>query len=92
MCLYARAQQLETFAVTGKVISAASGVAIAGATVTNKRSRIHAFTDRLGDYRIPARPDDILVYSFVGYVSAEEEIAGRERITVALDSADSTPG
>ena len=90
MCLYARAQQLETFAVTGKVISAASGVAIEGATVTNKRTRIHAFTDRLGDYRIPARPDDILTYSFVGYVTAEEEIAGRERITVALDSAENT--
>jgi len=90
MCLYARAQQQETFAVGGKVISAASGVAIEGATVTNKRTRIHAFTDRLRDYRIPARPDDILPHSFVGYVTAEEEIAGRERITVALDSAENT--
>jgi len=78
MCLYARAQQQETFAVSGKVISAASGAAVEGVTVTNKRTRIHAFTDRLGDYRIPARPDDILIYSFVGYVTAEEEIAGRE--------------
>ena len=90
MCLYVRAQQQENFAVSGKVISAASGVAIEGVTVTNKRTRIHAFTDRLGDYRIPARPDDILTYSFVGYVTAEEEIAGRERITVALDSAENT--
>ncbi|MFB2118014.1 SusC/RagA family TonB-linked outer membrane protein [Parapedobacter sp. 2B3] len=90
MCLYARAQQQETFTVAGKVISAASGVAIEGATITNKRTRIHAFTDRSGDYRIPARPDDILVYSFVGYVTSEQEIGGREKIIVALDSAENT--
>jgi len=90
MCLQARAQQQEPFVVTGKVISAASGVAIEGATITNKRTRIHAVTDRLGDYRIPARPDDILIFSFVGYVTAEEEISGREKIIVALDSAENT--
>ncbi|MFB2121573.1 SusC/RagA family TonB-linked outer membrane protein [Parapedobacter sp. 2B3] len=90
MCLQARAQQRESFAVTGKVISAASGVAIEGATITNKRSRIHAVTDRLGEYRIPARPDDILLYSFVGYVTAEEDVNGRQQIIVALDSAENT--
>src|SRR5690606_27317205 len=78
----------QSFSVHGKVISAASGVAIEGATVTNKRTRIHAMTDERGDYRIPARPDDILVYSFVGYIAAEEEVSGRQQITVALDSAD----
>lgn len=86
----AHAQQPERFTVSGKVISAASGVAIEGATVTNKRTRIHAATDRLGEYRIPARPDDILVYSFVGYVNAEEKVGGREQIIVALDSAENT--
>ena len=90
MCLQARAQQRESFTVTGKVISAASGVAIEGATVTNKRSRIHAVTDRLGEYRIPARPDDILIFSFVGYVTAEEDVNGREQIIVALESAANT--
>jgi len=89
MCLYAQARQQETPTVTGKVISAASGRAIEGATVMNKRTRVRTVTDRLGDYRIAARPDDILRYSFVGYVTAEEEVRGRERITVALDSADS---
>src|SRR5690606_9805413 len=73
---------------SGKVISAASGAAIEGVTVTNIRTRKHAVTDEIGDYRIPARPDDILVYSFVGYITAEEEINGRQEITVALDDAD----
>jgi len=35
----------ESFAVIGKVISAASGVAIEGATITNKRTR---HTERAG--------------------------------------------
>ena len=38
----------ERFSVGGKVISAANGQAIEGATVTNKRTRIHAVTDRAG--------------------------------------------
>lgn len=88
MCLQARAQQQEYFAVTGKVISAASGRAIAGATVANKRTRKRVMTDRVGEYRISARPDDILMYSYIGYVTAEEEINGREVIIVALDSAE----
>src|SRR5690606_23199019 len=78
----------ESFSVSGKVISAVDGKAIESATVTNKRTRIHTVTDERGDYRIPARPDDILVYSFVGYKTTEEEINGRQLITVALDSAD----
>src|SRR5690606_8200670 len=32
----------DSFSVSGKVISAASGAAIEGATVTNKRTRVHA--------------------------------------------------
>jgi len=79
----------ERFSVNGKVISAASGVAIEGATVTNKRTRVHAITDRVGEYRIPARPDDVLSFSYVGYATAEEHINGREQIIVALDSAES---
>src|SRR5690606_11978972 len=90
MCLQARAQQRESFTVTGKAISAASGVAIEGATITNKRSRIHAVTDRLVAYRIPAQPDDVLIYSFVGYITAEEDVNGRQQIIVALDSAANT--
>src|SRR5690606_19639863 len=62
--------------------------AIEGATITNKRTRIHAVTDRAGEYRIQARPDDILTYTFMGYRTAEEEINGRQQITVALDPAE----
>ena len=80
----------ESFFVSGKVISVTSGVAIEGATVTNKRTRIHAVTDRFGEYRVPARPDDILVYSFVGYVTTEKEINGREQIIVELDATENT--
>src|SRR5690606_35875361 len=80
----------DSFSVNGKVISATDGKAIEGATVTNKRTRIHAVTDRLGEYRIPARPDDMLIFSFVGYVTAEEDVNGSEQIIVALETAANT--
>ena len=89
MCLQARTQQ-EPFTVAGKVISAAEGAIIEGATVTNKRTGIHSVTDRLGEYSVSARPDDILVYSFVGYVTTEKEINGRAQIIVELDAAENT--
>src|SRR5690606_37599735 len=77
-----------TVNISGKVVSAIDGAAIEGVTVTNKRTGIHVITDGQGEYRIPARPEDILVYSFVGFRTVEEDISGRERITVTLASAD----
>ena len=78
----------EGFSVSGKVISAADGTAIEGATVTNKRTGIHSVTDRAGEYHIPATPDDILSYSHVGYLTLEERINGRKQITIVLDSVE----
>lgn len=96
ICFHARAQQRNDvpealgkgLSVSGKVISAVNGSIIRGATITNKRTGIHAVTDGLGEYRISAKPDDVLRYSYMGYISVEERIDGRERITVALDSAE----
>ncbi|MFC3199524.1 SusC/RagA family TonB-linked outer membrane protein [Parapedobacter deserti] len=96
ICFHARAQQRNDvpealgkgLSVSGKVISAVNGAIIQGATITNKRTGIHTVTDGLGEYRISAKPDDVLRYSYMGYISVEERIDGRERITVALDSAE----
>ncbi len=81
------AQEVST--VSGKVISTATGGGIEGATITNKRTHTHTITDRLGEYRIPAGPDDILMYSHVGYKTVEERVHGREQINVVLESGES---
>ncbi len=90
MCLVARAQQQESFTLTGKVISAADGRAIEGATVTNKRTQVHSITDRLGEYRISAGSDDTLIFSFVGYREHGEPVNGRTSIDVTMEAADNT--
>ncbi|MFC7524190.1 SusC/RagA family TonB-linked outer membrane protein [Parapedobacter sp. GCM10030251] len=90
MCLEARAQQQERLAISGRVISAADGRAITGATVTNRRTGIHTATDRLGEYRISAQVNDILIFSFVGYQEYEEPINGRSSIDVSMETADNT--
>ncbi|GGG89874.1 SusC/RagA family TonB-linked outer membrane protein [Parapedobacter pyrenivorans] len=99
MCLYARAQPErseipiaveKSLTVSGTVTSAADGRAIVGATVTNGRTRIHAITDRLGEYRISAQAGDILVFSFVGYKERKEAINGRASVDVSMETADNT--
>lgn len=71
--------------VTGRVTDE-SGVGLPGANVYVKGTTIGAVTNRDGDYQInvPEPSSDILVFSFVGYISTEIPIENRTQIDVTL--------
>ena len=75
--------------VSGKV-TGQNGEALAGVSVTVKGTSIGTATDAGGNYVINA-PDGsaTLVFSYVGYGSHEEAIAGRTTINVSLTSSAS---
>ncbi len=74
--------------ITGKV-SDASGQPLIGATVKVKNSKTGTGTDVNGKYTIEAAEDDVLVFSFIGYLTKEVPVAGKPVIDVILQAAES---
>ncbi|ALM20468.1 hypothetical protein AAT17_04060 [Nonlabens sp. MIC269] len=71
--------------VTGTVSDADGPVG--GATVSIKGSNTFASTNFDGEYSIQANPEDVLVFSYVGYDAKEETVGNRTVIDVTLSSA-----
>ena len=73
--------------ITGRVTDAADGQPLPGVNVVAQGTTVGTTTDANGEYEIDA-PDDaeVLVFSFVGYISQEVSINGRTTIDVQLQS------
>ncbi len=79
---YAQAQ------ITGTV-KGEDGAELIGVNVLLKGTTTGTITDVNGKYTIQATPSDILVFSFVGYISQEVTIGNQSTVDVAL-AADVT--
>jgi len=75
--------------VTGRVIDE-NGLAMPGATVTVKGTSQGVVTDMDGNYTIIVDESAVLVFSFVGYLSVEEPVAGRLVIDISLSPEATT--
>ncbi|GAA4282193.1 TonB-dependent receptor [Gaetbulibacter aestuarii] len=69
--------------VQGNVTSS-DGQPIPGVNILVKGTTQGAATDFDGNYAISASPDDILVFSFVGYKTQEQVVGDRQTINVVL--------
>lgn len=73
--------------VSGKVTSGEDNIALPGVNVLVKGTTTGTITDSDGMYRITVNSaDDILVFSFVGFLSQESAVGGRTTIDIALVS------
>jgi TonB-linked SusC/RagA family outer membrane protein len=70
--------------VTGKVTDA-SGAPLPGVNVVIKGTQTGVFTDNAGNFTILARPEDVLVFSSVGFIPEEYQVGSRTVIDVALE-------
>lgn len=75
--------------IKGKVI-AEDGEAIPGATVLIEGGTTGSITDLDGNYTIQAAPDDVLIFSFVGFESQRVPVNNQSRIdmTMTVDIAE----
>lgn len=75
-------------AVAQRLISGAvkdqAGQPLPGVNVLVKGTTNGTATDVLGNYQIDASIDAVLVFSFIGYASHEETVAGRTEVNVQL--------
>ncbi|TCS89930.1 TonB-linked SusC/RagA family outer membrane protein [Anseongella ginsenosidimutans] len=71
-------------AVSGKVTAAADGSPMPGVSVLLKGTINGISTDLEGNYTISAAPNDVLVFSFLGYESQEVIVGSQRTIDVSL--------
>jgi iron complex outermembrane receptor protein len=91
--LLAFSQQMawaQTLNVTGKVTDAIDGTGLIGVTVVVKGTTQGTTTDALGNYTIDVEPTATLVFSYIGYETAEMPVNGRTTINMSLVQAIET--
>jgi len=72
--------------ITGVVIDADSKQLLSGVSVKNLTTNVTVVSAGNGRYTIKANPDDVLVFSFVGYVGQQLKVLTSTTINVALKS------
>jgi len=80
--------------VTGKVTDAATGEELIGVNVARKGSSAGTITDMDGNYTLEAvnLQTDILVFSYVGYVTTEIPVQGHRKIDATERGNQATYG
>jgi len=70
--------------VSGTITDASDGSALPGVNVVVKGTLNGTVSDLNGAYSISAKPTDVLVFSFIGYVPQEITVGDQTRIDVSL--------
>ena len=74
----------QTVEITGNVTDATSKMPIPGVNIVIKNSKKAVVSDMNGNFSIKAAPNDILVFSNVGYTSNEVVISNQKVLNVSL--------
>ncbi|UXX77698.1 TonB-dependent receptor [Reichenbachiella carrageenanivorans] len=72
--------------VNGKVVSQEDGMGLPGVSVLIKGSTKGTVTDIDGMFKVSANPEDVLVFSFIGYHSQEHAVGTRSQIDISLEA------
>ena len=75
---------------TGKVIGSDDKLPVVGASVRIKGTNTGAVTDVNGDFTLTLSPGNVLVVSYIGYVTQEVTVRSAEFITISLQPASSS--
>jgi TonB-linked SusC/RagA family outer membrane protein len=75
---------------TGKVIGSDDKLPVVGASIRIKGTNTGAVTDVNGDFTLALSPGNVLVVSYIGYVTQEVTVRGGEFLTISLAPASST--
>ncbi len=88
LCCLERGHAQNTIQISGKVLAAADGTALPGATIQVKGTSNGTTADLDGKFELRAVPNATLVFSFLGYQTQELLIGNQTQIEVKLESDD----
>ena len=74
----------QTNPISGVVTSSVDGEALIGVSVMIKGSSMGAVTDVTGSFQLSARPNDVLVFSYLGYTTTEVTVGNTRDFQVTL--------
>ncbi|MDW7690240.1 TonB-dependent receptor [Flammeovirgaceae bacterium SG7u.111] len=74
-----------SYTIKGRVVSASDKEGLPGAMVLIKGSETGVITNYDGNFELKVNPNDVLVVSFLGYITQEIEITTQTEINVALE-------
>ena len=78
------ALQAQQNLVRGKVTDEGTGEPIPGVSILLKGTAKGVVTDLEGNYTIQASPEDVLIFSFIGYLDEEIKVGNRSTIDVSM--------
>jgi Uncharacterized protein containing a von Willebrand factor type A (vWA) domain len=79
------------YEVSGKVVDANTGIALAGVQVSNAVTKARGLTDNKGNYRIQVGDGkNTLVFNYIGYLVQEVAVNHRSKVDVALVQQNNT--
>src|ERR1700722_13146485 len=86
--------QNNNITLVGKVYDSKSGVALPGATVHIKGTTHEVITDKAGEFRFLTgqRPPLVLIVSYIGYKTGENEVNSTGFITINLQETNNQLG
>ncbi len=85
LCLACQVQLVaQERTITGQVVNSADGTTLPGVSIRIKGTSLGTTTDIQGSYQIKARPDQVLVFSFVGYKTQEIQVGNQSVIRIRL--------
>lgn len=76
--------QLYAQSITGKVGAKSDAQPLIGVSISVKGSTVGTITDVDGHYDIAAGPNDVLIFTYIGYTAIEEPVNGRSVVDVLL--------
>lgn len=79
-----QAQNSSDYTISGRVSDAGNGNALPGVTIAVKNSSEGTITDIKGNFAIRASGADVLVISYVGYLTQEVKIDGKDKVDIDL--------
>ncbi|MDR0507851.1 MAG: TonB-dependent receptor [Dysgonamonadaceae bacterium] len=78
----------QTFNVSGTVTDGNNEFVIGASVIVKGQSSVGTITDADGIYNIPAKIDDVLIFSYLGMTAQEVPVNGRMRIDVKFSERD----
>ncbi len=85
ICAGLYAQEMSPTTVSGTVKDGTTNETLPGATITIKGTSNGTVTDLDGRYKLEAKPEDVLIFSFVGLTSQEIPVGQKTVIDAALE-------
>lgn len=84
MSLFALIAKAQNRNIFGRVIDS-SGSGVPSASVVVKGTKVSTSADESGNFKIQAKNGDILIFSFVGFISKEVTVADQQSIQVKME-------